>query len=176
MWLVIMLTSLVAAIFDVRRRRIPNYVTLPVLMCGLVWNAYSGGLAAVGPACLAALLLALPFLLLFAAGVGGAGDAKLMAALGAWAGPAYGYYLLGGVAATGAVLGLAYALVRRRGARTMHHLKQVALSIPWLMHGPGSFRDRASVLPKSRAMTRMPYGVAVFVGCCLTALGVWLWD
>ncbi|MCE5229815.1 prepilin peptidase [bacterium] len=175
MWFVIITVSLVAAIFDVRQRRIPNLVTFPVLAGGLIWNAYWGGLAAMGAALTAALLLTLPYVLLFAAGLGGAGDAKLMGALGAWVGTPLGYYLLGCVAATGAVLGLGYAIVRGRGRRTFGNLGRMLMWVPWLMGGPGSLRERTAILPSSGAMTRMPYGVAVFVGSCLTAVGVGLW-
>ncbi|MEN6626004.1 MAG: A24 family peptidase [Candidatus Sumerlaeia bacterium] len=176
MWWIIVATSLVAAVFDIRQRRIPNFLTLPVLVAGLAWNGYRGGLDALGWALWVAIVLALPYLVLFAAGMGGAGDAKLMGALGAWLGAPYGFYLLGGVAASGAVLGLAYALLRRRAAQTWRNLAGMTMFLPWIALGPGSLRERASVLPTAQVMTRMPYAVAVFVGSCVTAGGVWLWN
>lgn len=175
MWLVVITTSLVAAVFDVRQRRIPNLLTLPALAAGLAWSSYRGGLEAFGWALGAALLLALPYVVLFAAGMGGAGDAKLMGALGAWLGWPYGFYLLGGVAVSGAVLGVVYALLRRRGLQTLRNLAGMTLTLPWVALGPGTLRQRAEVFPTGRAMTRMPYGVAIFVGSCVTAGGVWLW-
>ena len=77
----------IAAAFDLKMRRIPNYVTVPAALIGLgyhalmpsgmgVWMSLAG--FAVGFS-----LLLLPWLL----GGGGMGDVKLLAALGTWLGP-----------------------------------------------------------------------------------------
>ena len=44
-WGVVIGASLVAATFDVAARRIPNRLTGPMLLTGLAWAIYSGGLA-----------------------------------------------------------------------------------------------------------------------------------
>src|SRR5262245_29451545 len=75
------------AIVDCRTLRIPNWLTMPAAVLGLVYSALApGGIGiawslagfAVGLA-----LLMLPWLL----GGGGMGDVKMLAALGAWLGP-----------------------------------------------------------------------------------------
>src|SRR5215467_6062427 len=77
----------VAALIDVWSRRIPNWVTFGTLLGGVLINAwlhgFSGALFALGGAALGLALL-LPFYVMRAIG---AGDVKLLAALGALIGP-----------------------------------------------------------------------------------------
>jgi prepilin peptidase CpaA len=77
----------IACVFDVRTRRIPNWLTFGAAAAGLVVHLVAGGAngierSAAGWAVGVALLI-LPYLL---GGMGG-GDVKLMGALGAWLGP-----------------------------------------------------------------------------------------
>ena len=80
-WGVIISASLVAASCDMRSRRIPNTLTFPLFLCGLVWALVHGGLSGLGEAFGACFILALPYILLFVFANGGAGDAKLMGAI-----------------------------------------------------------------------------------------------
>src|SRR5262245_59929528 len=76
----------VAATTDVRGFKVHNLLTLPLLVAGFVYHAVTGGLTQFGATALGALAgfgLLVPFYLL---GGMGAGDVKLMAALGAWLG------------------------------------------------------------------------------------------
>ena len=56
--------------------------------------------------------------MLFVFAGGGAGDAKMMGALGAWLGLANGVVALVAVALSGAVIGLGYALIKGKAATT----------------------------------------------------------
>ena len=83
----------VAAVVDVRLHRIPNHLTVPAAVFGLLFHAlffegwgivlsFAGLLVGFG-------LLFLPWLL----GGSGMGDVKLLAALGAWLGPTHLMYV-----------------------------------------------------------------------------------
>jgi prepilin peptidase CpaA len=76
-----------AAVVDLRMHRIPNYLTVPAALLGLVYHTLTPG--GMGPLeSLAGLGLGFCLLLIPALfGGGGMGDVKLLAALGAWLGP-----------------------------------------------------------------------------------------
>ena len=75
-----------AAVIDSRTRRLPNWLTVPAVLLGLVFHTATGGLSGLG---LSLAGLATGFGILFVLwliGGSGGGDVKLMAALGAWVG------------------------------------------------------------------------------------------
>jgi prepilin peptidase CpaA len=77
----------IAAVFDWRGFRIPNWLTLPVVIAALLFHAATGGWPAVAIALGGALLGFALLFLPFALGGFGGGDVKLLMAVGAWAGP-----------------------------------------------------------------------------------------
>jgi prepilin peptidase CpaA len=75
-----------AAILDYRTRKIPNWITVPAALAGLLFHAVMPGhgiLWALAGFAVGFSLLIVPWLL----GGGGMGDVKLLAALGVWLGP-----------------------------------------------------------------------------------------
>ena len=113
-WGVIISASLVSAIWDVRLRRIPNIITFPLLLAGLLWVTCHGGLSSLAEGVGACILLALPYVFLFFFANGGAGDAKLMGAIGAWLGFKQGIVVLCCVATAGIILAIIKSLIKRQ--------------------------------------------------------------
>ena len=106
--------STIAAVIDLRTRRVPNALTVAIASAGLMLAASGAGrvgLAAAGGGCLVGVLVMLPGHLL---GKTGGGDVKLMGAFGTLLGPAgiLAAYLFTAIA--GGVLALIVALHRRR--------------------------------------------------------------
>ena len=174
-WGVVIGASLVAAAIDLRTHRIPNALTGPVFFAGLAWATWVGGLVGLADSVAACLVLALPYVFLFIFAGGGAGDAKMMGAIGAWLGLINGLVVLGAVALAGVVIALTAAAVR---GKLTHVLLNMVTIVTRLIPLPGqSGQERLDLpSPDDPGMSKkMPYGAAIFVGVCLAAIGVALW-
>lgn len=77
---------LVAAALDIWRFRIPNALTIPALLAGLAYHLLHGGWSDAGASLAGAIFGVACLVALYAIGVMGAGDLKLLAAVGAWLG------------------------------------------------------------------------------------------
>lgn len=157
------LIALVAAVWDLRTRRIPNVLTFSAAAAGIVFNGYVGGLMGVGWAtagCLVGLAFFLPF---FVLGGMGAGDVKLLGALGAWMGPAATVWLALFSLIAGGVMGLAVAVV-------YGYLHQAFANITWMFQfwrseGPKPVPEVTLATHKG---PRLAYAVPVFAGLMVT--------
>src|SRR5579859_2753636 len=90
--LILVTVLAIAAVTDLRKRRIPNMLTFPALGFGILLNsAFAGvdGLKSSGEAALLAIAVLLPLYMFKGMG---AGDVKLMAAIGALKGPEFLIY------------------------------------------------------------------------------------
>jgi prepilin peptidase CpaA len=76
-----------ACVSDLRTRRIPNVLTLSAAVAALIYHFAAGGWPAAGWSLAGLFVGALLFFPLFALRGMGAGDVKLLAAVGAWLGP-----------------------------------------------------------------------------------------
>lgn len=155
--------ALAGAGFDVHSRRIPNYLTLPGILFGLLLHFALGGWSQMGLAALAGLICGVLFLIFWLAGGMGAGDVKLITAVGAIAGlPLVGYLLIltaiaGGVMAIGLALwrGRLKETIRNVGALALHHRMEGLAPHPQLN------------VANARTL-RLPYALAVAAGTATT--------
>jgi prepilin peptidase CpaA len=175
-WGIVIGASLVAAAFDVRQRRIPNVLTFPLLLVGLIKSILFAGLLGLGESVGACILLSLPFVLLFLFANGGAGDAKLMGAIGAWIGLEQGVKVLFCVVVAGIILALVKAIMKRRLKLA---LASIYTSVYVFMCFVSSHKTRqyianqdGNVGPKDMTI---PYAVAIFTGVCVAGGLVLLW-
>jgi len=174
-WSVVFTASLVGAVIDVRRRRIPNWLTAPVLCAGLVWSAWVIGRWGLLDGVLGCLLLSTPYVVLFLFAGGGAGDAKLMGAIGAWLGVGYGSFVLVSVCVCGAILGIVYAIACRRFRSVVGNVGLVSQGVLALVASRQGIAAAEQIVPRPDNMTKMPYGLAIFAGTVGGWMGVFLW-
>ncbi len=154
----------VAAYFDLRFSRIPNWLTLSGCVVGLALNTNREGLTGLRHAVLGLLTgfaLYLPLWLLHARG---AGDVKLLAAVGAFLGPQNTLVLAIVAALVGGVLAL--ALVVAKGAT-----RQTAVNIGAILTSLVRFRRPAHTLASPRAL-RLPHAAVIF-GSVVIMGSVW---
>ncbi|MCL5279371.1 MAG: A24 family peptidase [Planctomycetes bacterium] len=180
-WGVVLGASLAAAILDIRSRRIPNALTAPLAVAGLLYALSCAGLGGLGRAVAGGILVAVPYVLLFVFAGGGAGDAKMMGALGTWLGVPAGLAVLVAVAATGAVLGLLNLAANRQLASGLRRIGAafyvllIALCAGrkgWALVKPEPDEDA----PVADQRLTMPYGPAIFIGVCIGAYVVHSWN
>lgn len=142
----LLLFTLLAAVTDVRRGLIPNWLTGSALLVGLLGHSARAGWGGLLAGVVAAVVCALVPLLLFWRGAMGGGDLKLFAAIGALAGTMDGLviqwtaYVLAGVYG-GAVLAyrgrlfatllaaLGALVPGRRGARVRNDDDELTLHV-----------------------------------------------
>ena len=151
--------AVAAAGFDVQSRRIPNAITGPALLAGLMLHGIMGGFHGLMTSLAGALVCGLIFLVFYVAGGMGAGDVKLMAAVGSLVGLSLSGELLVFTTLSGGVMALMLALFRGRLKQTLRNI--VTLMSHHARHGVSS-HDELNVT--NEAMLRLPYGVAIAVG------------
>ena len=174
-WGAVIGASLVAASGDIKTRRIPNSLTFPLFLSGLIWAAFSGGFSGLGQAFLACLLLGVPYVLLFIFAGGGAGDAKLMAAIGTWLGLRQSAVVLLCVACAGLIMAIIKAIMH---GKLKLVLTSVFLSLYTFMISVAGGRklkmdEEKPENDNQASESEMPYGIAICVGVCIAAAVVW---
>jgi prepilin peptidase CpaA len=173
-WVAALLITVIAAASDWRTRRIPNVLTFPAFLAGLAFACFVGGLAGLADSLAGALLAMLPFVLLFVFAGGGAGDAKLMAAIGAWVGVVGGFVTLASVMIAGGLVAVGLVISQRNGRAVFANVVWIFDSLRAALFGNREARQ-SYVLPAVESLHVMPYGLAIFVGTCIASGGAWLW-
>ncbi len=167
-WGVVIGASLIAAVLDIRARRIPNLLCGPLFAAGLIWAAWQGGVDGLGNAAAASIVLAVPFVILFIFAGGGAGDAKLMAVIGAWMGLERVILVLACVCIAGGVLAIGTAIIKRRLRVVLANILLSIYSFVIAILGKRGVRSAADLArPEQMDKLTIPYGIAIFAGVCI---------
>ena len=149
--------ALIAGATDWRWRRIPNWLTVPAAVIGVGINlAGSGwvGLKMSAEGIGLGLLLLFPFVVVRALG---AGDWKLVGALGAFLGPQTLLLVLGAAALIAGVMALALVIYKRRFGQMLRNLGRVLLAL-----ATGHAGDPSVSLDNPESL-KVPFGVAVAI-------------
>ena len=155
-----------ACISDLRTRRIPNVLTFSSAACALLFHLITGGWTAaawsVGGYALGAAL----FFPMFALRGMGAGDVKLLAAVGAWLGPGQVALVALATSIAGGVLGLVVAVG--------YGYLRTALSNLWMLlthWRVAGVRPLPAVTLQGAKGPRLAYAVPIAIGTVVT---LWL--
>jgi prepilin peptidase CpaA len=162
--------ALAAGWMDWRSRRIPNRLTVPALLVGIIGNTlfagWPGAVAALEGAGLGLVLL-FPFVIMRAMG---AGDWKLVGAMGAFLGPRPLLIVLVAALIVAGIMALAMVIYQRRLWQTLRNIGRLLFAF-----ASGRPGDPAISLDNPKA-AKIPFGVAFAVAAILylgAALSRW---
>jgi prepilin peptidase CpaA len=168
----LVLLVIAAAILDFRTRRIPNWLTLLGVIMGLGlntflhweddrWMSFKGlGIA---------FALYFPLFLLRAMG---AGDVKLMAAVGAFAGWRNWLAILVVTSIFGGIAAVVLIASKGRFAKTLQNIQGILVSA---RHLQAPYADNPQLDVRSEQGLRLPHGVAIAFGTLAFLIAASIW-
>lgn len=164
--ILLLLILIAATCTDIQRHCIPNILSLGGIVLGLgfqIWAFGVDGLLIGMGGFGVGLLILLPF---YAFGGMGAGDVKLMAAVGTFLGPFNALLAAACTLMAGGVLGLIVLLIRRGGMASLHRYGSTLHCL--VVTGQFSYIPPAA---DEAAATRFPYALAILTG---TVIALWI--
>lgn len=153
----------IASVYDYRYRRVPNLLTGPAILFGLLLHLVLGGPAQLGMAALAGLVAGGTFLIFYVAGGMGAGDVKLMTAVGCMVGMIAVKEVLISTVLIGAVFALVLAIHRGRLRQTLANLVTLVKH-----HGSEGIKSHPELNLENSNTLRLPYALPIAAGCLVT--------
>lgn len=152
----------VGAGFDIRDRRIPNLLTLPGILAGLLLHLFTAGWHGLGSSAAAGLIAFVIFLLFWLAGGMGAGDVKLMAAVACMTGMTHVVWLLLCTALAGGVMAIVLALWRGQLRETILNVGAIAVH-----HRYEGLKPHPELNVGNARTLRLPYAVSIAAGAAI---------
>ena len=158
-----------ASAADATTRRIPNALTVGAAVVAVAFGAATGGASGLGWSVAGWIVGLLLFLPLFALRAMGGGDVKLLAAMGAWLGPALVVWVAVYGAIAGGVVAIPLLLARKRLRATV--VNAWGLLAHWRTSG---LEPHPVVTLDNPEAVRMPYALPIALGALVTLwLRVW---
>ncbi len=151
-----------AAIIDLRTRRIPNWLTGPSVLLAFLLNLYLDGIHGLTSSLLGLLAGFSLLIFVYLLGGMGAGDVKLLSAVGAFVGPLLVFYTFIWMALVGGVLAMMLIIQKKAIPQTFRNLKLLFLG--WFLGSSGS---EANITIKNQSLHKLSYGVAIAAGTIL---------
>jgi prepilin peptidase CpaA len=166
-WWPTFVVVLIAAISDIRSRRIPNWLVFPFLAAGPIVLTAAHGWHGLQQSLLGILLAAALMGILYWLGGMGMGDVKLCAAVGAWIGPSQLAVALVVMGVAGGVMAIAWAVCGG-------FLKESLDGAGDLLFGMRNrgFRPHETLVLTNDKTRKLPYAPAIAIGVLFSFLAV----
>jgi prepilin peptidase CpaA len=152
---------IIAAIWDIRTRRIPNWLTLSGVVLGVALNTFLFEIDGLWFSLKGLGVAFGVYFVLYLLHAMGAGDVKLMAAVGAAAGPGNWLGILVLTSVAGAIAGLLLVALKGRFRKTLGNL---GIIISSLGRGRAPYRDSPELDVSSDKAMRLPHGALIALG------------
>ncbi|MBD3675531.1 MAG: prepilin peptidase [Planctomycetaceae bacterium] len=158
---IVAITLIWAAWIDGRELRVPNWITFPMVLTGLLYNTIDGGVSGLGMGLLGMVTGLLCLLPLYSVGGMGAGDVKLMAGMGAWLG--WQITLSAFVVSVFVGAFMAVVMVIRKRAFEKHSTNFLMILNEWIaVKNPAKLSQIAA--ERKPTMMLLPYGIPICIG------------
>jgi len=162
----------IAAIYDLRFRRIPNWLVLAALILGIGLNTVLFELTGLRYSLLGLGLAFLVYFPLYLLRGMGAGDVKLMAAIGSIMGPVNWFVIF----VITAILGGLAAIALLIGRNQLHRgLSNVASLVVELLSFRPPYARNEELDVTSRKSLKLPHGIVIAWGSVLFLVASWIW-
>jgi prepilin peptidase CpaA len=168
----IVVVVLVAAISDIRTRRVPNWLTFSGVIVAIALNSFLFELAGLWFSLKGLGLAFGVYFVLYLLRAMGAGDVKLMAFLGAAAGWANWLGILFLTAILGGIVGILLVMTRGRLRKTFQNIGSIFMSVR-MGHAP--YKDNPELDVRTGLGMRLPHAVMIACGALgfLIAAAIW---
>lgn len=154
-----LITAAIGAAQDVRTRRIPNWINYGSLVTGLGVRTYWVGWHGLAQGAEGVLIGGGVFFLFFLVRGMGAGDVKLMGAVGAWVGAWPAVLVMAYTAFAGLGIAVFCMLFYQRVGSTMGNVGELLR-----FHLTSGVKAHPEINLQDPAAMRMPYGLAIAMG------------
>ena len=151
--------AITAAVVDVKERRIPNLLTYPAMIAGMVLQTVLHGFKGLLSSLEGGLLFGGIFLLFYVVRAMGAGDVKMATALGLMVGIPASLRLMMATGIAGGVIALVIMVFSGRLYRTLRNTVNVVF-----FHARYGLKEHPEVNLGNPKAARMPYGLAFAAG------------
>jgi prepilin peptidase CpaA len=152
-----------ACLWDLTSARIPNWLTFTAAAAAIVFHTFAPQGQGLGAAVAGLVLGLLIFFPLFALRAMGAGDIKLLAAVGAWIGSSAVFWVAVYASVAGGVLALVVMVARGHLRRGLQNIQSL-LTFWWV----SGVKPLPSVSLDDPHAVRLPYAVPIAVGLMVT--------
>jgi prepilin peptidase CpaA len=150
-----------AAIHDCKYRKIPNWFNLSALVLGIGLNALMSGVPGLISSCEGLLLALAVYMPLYVVNGMGAGDVKLMAAVGSLVGPVRWLEILLATSVLGGLVAFIFAWRKKRLTETCWNVLGI---LEDLVHFRLPYRSNPQLDIRNAHSLRMPHGITIAIG------------
>lgn len=150
-----------AGLFDLIKRKIPNLITYPAMVSGLAYHGLSDGFKGMLFSVEGLALGSISLIGFYIFSGMGAGDVKLMGAVGAFLGPKGVFIAFICTALIGGLVSLGVIIFRPTLKATVDNISETAKSL---------FYTRKLILPTGIGKKRIPYGPVIAMGSTIAII------
>ena len=178
-WVLVILAATIATITDLRNMTIPNWLTLPLLVTGLLYSGITEGTAGIIESLQGCAVAGGIFMMAYIMIGGGGGDVKLMMALGSWLGFERSAVLMLAVTISGffasIIILISQGSLKNIPHAIFHQMVMAQFGLKRLKQGKVINHDSEEIYaePAPRIKGWFPYAPAILVG---TIGACWYWS